>query len=246
MSIDRLVKIEEIESAIMNVADHIKNKNVTCTSWSDFSEEKLWYLLISCILSSRVLYETANACAFHLYRKELLDPSNIIKNPNKFEKYLRNELSKPIFPPFNGNKGRRYRYSKSKSNYIVRTAIEIYKNNDTTLKDILTYYQNEYKARNVLVELAIGIGHKQASLFLRNIRYSENLAILDSHIIRYMILLDMVENNSNLRSLSKNDYIKLENILCKYAVLNEKSISTLDVAIWIVMRLIQKEFIIWQ
>jgi len=229
----------------ITVSNHIKNKNGNNMSLLDFSEEQLWCSLVSCILGSRVLYETANACAFHLYQRGLLAPSNIVANPGKSEKLLANELSKPIFPPFNENKGRRYRYSKSKSNYIVRTAIEIYKDNNTNLKDILMRCQNEYEARNVLREKVIGVGYKQASLFLRNISYSENLAILDSHVIRYMVLLNMVENDKNLRLSSKNDYIKLENILCKYAISNDKSISTLDIAIWIVMKLIQREFIIW-
>jgi N-glycosylase/DNA lyase len=245
MSVDRLVNIEEIENVVMSVSNHIKNKNGNNMSLLDFSEEQLWCSLVSCILGSRVLYETANACAVHLYQKRLLAPSNIVANPGKFEKLLATELSKPIFPPFNENKGRRYVYSKSKSNYIVRTAIEIYKHNDTNLKDILMRCPNEYEARNVLREKAIGIGYKQASLFLRNISYSENLAILDTHVIRYMVLLNMVENDKNLRLSSKNDYIKLENTLYKYAISNDKAISTLDIAIWIVMRLIQREFIIW-
>ena len=246
MSIECLVNAQEIENAVITVSNHIENKDENRIFWFDFSEEQLWCSLVSCILGSRVRYETANACTFHLYRKGLLTPSNIILNPSKFEKRLANELSKPVFPPFNGNKGRRYQYSKSKSNYIVRTAIEIYQNNNTNLKGILMHCQNEYEARDILREKAIGIGYKQASLFLRNISYSENMAILDSHIIRYMVLSDMVENNANLRLSNRNDYIKLENTLCEYAILNDKSISTLDIAIWVVMRLIQREFIIWQ
>jgi len=246
MSIERLVNAQEIENAVITISSHIKNKDENRIFWSDFSEEQLGCSLVSCILGSRVLYETANACTFHLYRKGLLTPSNLVANPGKFEKRLANELSKPIFPPFNKNKGRRYQYSKSKSDYIVRTAIEIYRDNNTNLKTILARCQNGYEAREILREKAIGIGYKQASLFLRNISYSENLAILDSHVMRYMVLLGMVENDTDLRPSNEKDYIKLENTLCKYAILNDKSISTLDIAIWIVMRLIQREFIIWQ
>jgi len=247
MNLDRLIRVEDIENAVMRVSDYIESKNENHISWFDFSEEELWCLLVSCILGSRVLYETANACTCHLYLKGFLILSNIIANPDKFEKLLASELSKPIFPPFNEkNKGRKYQYPKSKANYIIRTAITIYKDNNINLKDILVRCINEYEARNILSKKAIGVGYKQASLFLRNISYSENLAILDSHVIRYMVLLDIIENNSNVRLSNNNEYLKLENILRKYAISKDKTISTLDIAIWIVMRLIQREFVIWQ
>jgi N-glycosylase/DNA lyase len=81
---------------------------------------------------------------------------------------------------------------------------------------------------------------------LRNIYYSENLAILDSHVIRYMILLKLVENDAKLILSNEKTYVKLEDRLYDYASLNDKSISTLDIAIWIVMRLVQREFVIWK
>ena len=81
---------------------------------------------------------------------------------------------------------------------------------------------------------------------MRNIYYSENLAILDSHVVRYMVLLKMVKNVSKLKLSNKNTYVNLESQLQNYATSNGKSLSTLDIAIWVVMRLVQKECIIWE
>ena len=44
----------------------------------------------------------------------------------------------------------------------------------------------------------------------------------------------------------KQNYIRLEKDLLDYAISKDKPISTLDIAIWVVMRLVQREFIIWQ
>jgi N-glycosylase/DNA lyase len=246
MNIERLVNVGEIENAVLSVCRHIENRYENRINWHEFSEEQLWFELVSCILGSRVNYETANACTFYLFNQGLLSPLNIVKNPNKFEQRMVYELSKPIFPPLNENNGRCYPFSKSKSNYIVRTAVNVYKTNDTTLKDILLCCQDGYEARNSLKEIAVGIGYKQASLFLRNISYSKNLAILDSHVMRYMVLLNLVEKDKAFRLSSKNEYVKLERNLQIYALSNKKSIAALDMAIWVVMRLIQKEYLIWQ
>jgi len=121
--------------------------------------------------------------------------------------------------------------------------LKIYKENRLTLKNILDSCRNEYEARDIIVNNTIGIGYKQASLFLRNILYSENLAILDTHIIRYMRLLNMVENELSINLSNKYTYLKLENVLRNYAELKDKSMSSLDLAIWIVMRVLQREYV---
>jgi len=245
MNAKNIVTTSEIENAVIKVCKYIENnsnKNRMC--WSNLSEEQLWCELVSCILGSKVLYETANSCVSHLYKLGLLHPQKIIIEQDNMEKRLENELSKPIFLHFK-NKRCKYPYPKSRSKYIVKTAVEIYKNSDTTLKDILINCKNEYEAREIIREKSAGIGYKQASLFLRNISYSNNLAILDSHVIKYMRLMNMVTDTIfNLQN--KKKYIKLEKILHNYAISRDMSISTLDIAIWVVMRLIQREFIIWQ
>lgn len=246
MNVDNLVNVIEIENAVIRVSTYIESANEYRMRWSDLSEEQLWCELVSCILGSRVLYETAHSCVSHLFQMGLLHPLRIIAESDKTEKHLINELSKPIFPSFKKTKRCRYPYPKSRSEYIVQTAIEIYNNNETNLKNILASCKNEYEARELIREKSTGIGYKQASLFLRNISYSRNLAILDSHVIKYMVLTSIIEDNEVPNISNKANYMKLERNLLNYAVSKEKSISTLDIAIWVVMRLVRREFIIWE
>jgi N-glycosylase/DNA lyase len=105
----------------------------------------------------------------------------------------------------------------------------------TDIGAILAASANEREARDSLVRIAVGIGPKQASLFLRNIGYAANLAILDSHVLRYMRWLGMVR--SIPRSLqSVRAYEVLEAKLVAYASAIGYPLKFIDEAIWIVMR----------
>ena len=52
--------------------------------------------------------------------------------------------------------------------------------------DTLMMTETEFEARKILSDTCTGIGFKQASLFLREIYFAKNLAILDTHVINYM------------------------------------------------------------
>ena len=97
----------------------------------------------------------------------------------------------------------------------------------------------DHEARDTIVCLCKGIGQKQASLFLRNIHYSDGLAILDSHVIKFMRIQGIQKNVKS--SPSKTDYIKYEASLRVYADNLGRTLAQLDVAIWIVMRVVQRD-----
>jgi len=93
------------------------------------------------------------------------------------------------------------------------------------------------------MSVAVGIGPKQASLFLRNIGYAENLAILDTHILKYMKVVGLVPQILKTVSYSPK-YEDIERILINYATKFKESLACLDTAIWIVMRSCWKEVIL--
>lgn len=231
---------EKIENAVIRVSDEIDICRKNRKNWEKCSEEKLWYELVSCILGSRVRYETAKECTKHLKDGRLLTIPKLLASPETVGMYTIEELNKPIYPPYKNGKGSRYPYPKSKSQYIIKTGIEIYENSFTSIKDILKSSKDENMAREKLVKMCTGIGPKQASLFLRNIGYSENLAILDSHVIHYMDLFGMRDRKTRINTM--NDYTKHEDLLLFYADSLNKTLATVDIAIWVVMRVIQKGF----
>lgn len=235
------LSLQSIENAVLKVSDEIDKNEGRWVGWREFTEDQLWLELVSCILGSRVIYETSKECMIQLQSEDALKTSKIIREPQAAKNQISKELSKPIYPPFSNNEGRKYPFPKSKSDYIIRTCQEIYVNNSTTLKGILCEGKDEKTVREILIKLCIGIGPKQASLFLRNVGYSENIAILDSHVLRYMDFLGLRDKKNNIYTLKQ--YTEHESVLLSYANSLNKKMSTLDLAIWIVMRVVQKEFL---
>jgi N-glycosylase/DNA lyase len=164
-----------------------------------------------------------------------------LENPRNTKNKIRKELSKPIYPPFSDNIGSKYRYPNSKAQYIVKTAIEIYTKGNLSIRDILIGCNDGIEARNILMEKCFGIGPKQASLFLRNISFSNDLAIIDSHVDHYMKLL---KSGGKMVKMNKQEvcpYFEKENALRIYAMSKKRSLATLDIGIWTVMRVIRKK-----
>jgi N-glycosylase/DNA lyase len=209
--------------------------------WEDFAEYKLWRELSSCIIGSRVQFELARSVVRQLdlagYLRLLQKEKRYLKN----EKRIRTELRKPVYYPLKSDGTKRaYTFPNVRSHQLCLTAENIY-GDGKTIKRILKGSGDEYSARKSIMDIASGVGPKQASLFLRNIGFANDLAILDSHVLRFMCFLRMLAGNSQqVGSLS--GYERIEARLRKYSERLGIQLSSLDTAIWIVMRVYQKEF----
>ena len=185
--------------------------------------------LASCILGSRITFEKAKNVSELLKQNDLLRPQGLIEQPRTYENRIHSILRE-----------QKCLYAKSKARYIVRTSMSIYLKEHTSIKDILKTANDQYVARDILVELCLGIGLKQASLFLRNIHYADNLAILDTHVINYIRLMGLEDETH--QGLTRRMYLSYENQLRKYSEKFNTSVAQLDVSIWVVMRTISREF----
>jgi len=232
----------DIENVVFTVSGHVDTLKKDNKTWNQLSEQKLWEELVSCILGSRINFEIAFFYTDQLSKNGLIDIKKILKDPIWTEESIRSLLNSSLFESKISRKMVKYPFYLSRSEYIVRTALSIYQYNETSLKSILNNCDNEFEARDAIHQLAIGIGYKQASLFLRNIGFSMNLAILDTHVIKYMILMDLLTDFSKKDISNKKKYVQMENILNEYALSSNKNVSKLDIAIWVVMRLLEKEY----
>lgn len=227
----------KVEKTVLKLCEEIERDEKSALSWEQLPEESLWYELVSCILGSRVRYEMAKDCSKHLQNSGLLLITNIMTDPAGSKKSIAKELSRPIFPPYKRDKGTKYPFSNSKAEYIVKTCLEIYEKRFSSIRQTLESSEDGYAARKALVDLCWGIGPKQASLFLRNIGYCKNLAILDSHILNFIDFMGLLKNEVYKGTM--NSYLKFEEVLRNYAFLLNKKLSSLDLAIWVVMRVIR-------
>lgn len=230
----------KLELAVLEVSERLNTIKPGIT-WLYLSEHFLWHELIACLLGSRVSFEHAQAAAHYLKTIGLLDVFSYLKNTKQFEVDIIKALSNPICPPRakSGN-GCKYRYPKLRANHIRRTAELIYQTGNS-IKALLYSSKDARDSRIKIMSSAVGIGPKQSSLFLRNIGYANDLAILDRHVLQYMSLQDLLPTIPIVLTKIKA-YIDVEDILRNYAEGVRIELSHLDTAIWVVMRIFQKEF----
>ena len=119
------------------------------------------------------------------------------------------------------------RFPNNKAGFIIAARImfdNIYDRINTTKNAM-----NDSSLRTWLAANVKGIGMKEASHFLRNIGFGEELAILDIHILRAMKELGLIDN----MKLTPKRYIEYEKIFQDYAKKLAMKPAELDITIWL-------------
>lgn len=116
-----------------------------------------------------------------------------------------------------------HRYPKSRAKYIVKARKMIFQ-----LENVLRSSLSERAMRDWLVKNIVGLGYKEASHFLRNIGFM-NLAIIDIHIVNILARYGLIEKP---RTLTKSNYLKIEEVLGKIARRISLSLGVLDLYLW--------------
>lgn len=199
------------------------------------SENKLLSELVLCILSSQEKYEVALSMMKSLRKENIL---RIPKNKSEFREIkseIKSTLKNPVCFKSNGKEySRRLRFFVKKTEYIIDTLENIYLN-DLTIKTILRQEDCIQETRKNIIHYSHGLGPKQASMFLRNIGYHSEFAVLDKHVIDYMRIIGLTCITDNSFS-NLNSYQKIETKLKSYADKYNVNLLHLDLAIWTTMR----------
>jgi N-glycosylase/DNA lyase len=201
--------------------------------WLDVPERDLIGELVACILGSQVPFEIGVAAAQRLRDRALLPPRYAVSDPESWESAMAGALSEPIQGLGWPVRGRRYRFPISRARHVRRTYAAL-SHDSATLRSILRTSPSARDARRRLTTVAVGIGPKQASLFLRNVGFSDDLAILDSHVLRYMHVMGLAACRRPPATLAK--YEALEDALASHARRLGHSLAIADLAIWVVVR----------
>jgi len=200
------------------------------TSWKELREEDLWKELCFCILSSNVPYEMAKSAALHLSRKGLLE---IDVDRSHLTKLIAFELSRPVYRPERKDGSLRvYRFPRKRAHDIVEAGKYLYAEN-SGLTSLLAGSTLSSVRMSIVANLP-GLGLKEASHFLRNVRYTDTLAVLDSHLVSFL--------DSFVRPLPPNirltprRYTELEALFVQFAQFFGLSPAVLDMAVWEYLR----------
>jgi N-glycosylase/DNA lyase len=224
----------QILREVVNEYSELKVSYNLRKSWIQMSEKELWEELCICILSSNVPYELALSAFYHLRNHDFLAYEKIAANPNVAQE-IAFELSRRIFlPRRKDGSGRKYRFPNVRSRDIAKAAVTLYIENKG-LVQLLENSNSEAETRDFLAKYISGIGLKEASHFLRNIGFSNSLAIVDTHIITFLEEVGAI-HESKTKTVTPRAYIEMERKLQSICSNLGVGISLFDMAIWRYMR----------
>ncbi|HUV59630.1 MAG TPA: N-glycosylase/DNA lyase [Desulfatiglandales bacterium] len=201
---------EEIKSIYESKRQEIELRlNEFTKIWKKGTKKEIFAELVFCILTPQANGKLCWSAVENMIRKGVLftgDRSQIVK-----------ELSSA-------------RFIHKKSAYIVEAREKFLLNSKVSLKSIISQIGDGYKAREWLVQNVKGIGYKEASHFLRNIGFEQNLAILDRHIVRNLQFVGVIKEIPG--SLSKGRYFDIEKRMMEFSKAAQIPMSHLDLVMW--------------
>lgn len=189
-----------------------------------WNERELWRELACCVLSSQVPYDLAQAAA------QRIDGEGLLLGREAPASRIEAVLSEPVSV---GGRMRRYRFPRSRAVQLAATHRAVMKRTGG-LQLLLRNGDGAESTRSWLVANAPGVGPKQASMFLRNVGYSYELAVLDRHVLNYMRALGL--HGTGALPVGLTRYHRCEANLVDHARELGYRVGLIDWAIWIVAR----------
>jgi len=174
----------------------------------DKNDRKIFSELCFCVLTPQSKAEACNEIINKLVKEKLLFKGSV----NNIMPYLK-----------------KARFYRNKSRYIIEARNLFENNGKIKIKDKLNI-RNILATRDWLVENVKGIGYKEASHFLRNIGFGENLAILDVHILENLKKFGIIKELPKF--ITKKLYLDIENKLKKFSYRVKIPMMHLDLLFW--------------
>ncbi len=122
------------------------------------------------------------------------------------------------------------RFNENKSKYLER-ARQLFTNNDELkVKDKMNALPNVFALREWLIKNVKGIGMKEASHFLRNVGFGDDIAILDRHILKNLVKYGVILEIP--KSLTEKKYLEIEQKMKEFANSIGIPFAHLDLVWW--------------
>ena len=218
-------RLESTVRALCPIIEHQMSTNVD----SFRTEYALRRELVACILGSQVRYEMATAALKRMEQVGLL--------ADEWWNGIEDNFEALVFDLLSGRNCQYYddwcyRFPKARANQLAEARDVLARR---SLSDRLSDTSDPKQIRQQLVMEIPGIGPKQASMFLRNISITYDLAILDIHVLNFMNIQNLLcLEHKNIGTLPA--YERTERIVTDYADSLGYPVGYLDWAIWATMR----------
>ena len=122
------------------------------------------------------------------------------------------------------------RFKFRKAEYICQARAKFSQSGKLSIKSTISGFSDPFKAREWLVENIKGLGYKEAGHFLRNIGFGDDLAILDRHILRNLLLFGVIEEIP--KSMTRKAYLDIESKMRAFSKRIEIPMAELDLLLW--------------
>jgi N-glycosylase/DNA lyase len=196
----------------------------------DFTEYELRRELAGCILGSQVRYEMAQSAVDIIERLGLFKDTYWMSYEYDLESLIYDALTNKC----KHSKVFSYRFPRLRAKQLGETKRRLL-NSNLTLKELVFESRDEKAIRRELIALIPGLGPKQASMFLRNVSRSYNLAVLDVHVLRFLEIQQITKNVK--KSIGRiSGYEQVETIMRTYSESIGYPVGYMDWAIWATMR----------
>jgi len=233
------VPLSQLKRAIGQVCTCLQEQDVRWPRWESLTEDDLWRELVACILGSRVRFDIAYSAVERMRKADLFSIGLGGVNLDAYEQHVTRVLSEPTEGQGDLRAQGRYPFPKVRARQI-RAAADLLYGRGGTIRHRLEQAQDCCEARRDLASHVAGLGPKQASLFLRNIGYATNVAVLDVHVLTYMSWVGLTAAPvSSVRTLG--EYETLEAAFIDHSRAWGFPPDRLDLAVWVVVRVVKRE-----
>ncbi len=123
------------------------------------------------------------------------------------------------------------RFKNTKAQNLVKLREEM-KNDkgEFITKQLFASMKDSFERREWIVKNVKGMGWKEASHFLRNVGFGDDLAILDRHILRNMQRLNIIEEIP--KTITPKAYLEMELRLRNYVKTIDIPMDEMDLLLW--------------
>ncbi len=170
--------------------------------------------VVACLLGGHGMPAEVGVAAFHRIRDRDLLKGIVDRTAIELA------LAEPIEV---GGRRVRYRFPRSKAEFVASALNKIERE--------IAPVDSAIALRNWLMTFS-GIGYKTASWITRNITHSDEVAILDIHVVRAGLLMGLFSPGFSVQ----RNYLEMEEQLVEFARAAGLRLSTFDSVIWCYMR----------
>jgi N-glycosylase/DNA lyase len=203
--------LKEIKALYNPVKTKIRGRlNEFRKIWQQGDDYDIFAELVFCLLTPQSKAKSCDSAVGSLIKKNLILNGSLSKIAKELKDYTR----------FHNNKAR----------YIVVARKTFTINGSISIKNHITSLGDTKEVREWFVSNVKGLGYKEASHFLRNIGFGEDLAILDRHILKNLKIMGIIEEIPT--SMTKRRYFRIENKMREFSKRTKIPMAHLDLLLW--------------